>query len=115
LPLASLAKVRPLDMSLPGFLQLHPKGVFLSIKVQPRAASNAIVGVSGDELKVRVTAPPVDSAANEAVLRFLSDIFQCPRNALHVQRGLTSRHKRIYVQGVTAERILVSLGAITGH
>jgi len=52
-------------MSLHGFLSVHDDALLLSIKVQPRARRNELAGTLGSELKVRVTAPPVDSAANE--------------------------------------------------
>jgi uncharacterized protein (TIGR00251 family) len=96
-------------MNGPRFLSIRPDGVCLSIKVQPRAARNEIVGVVGDELKVRVTAPPVDSAANEAVLRLLAEILGCARSALHLQRGQTSRRKLIKVAGLSAEHVLARL------
>jgi uncharacterized protein (TIGR00251 family) len=96
-------------MKLPGFLRAHPDGVSISIKLQPRAARNEIVDSSETELKIRVTAPPVDSAANEALLRFLAETLQCPRHAVRLQRGGTSRHKQLWIQGVTVERVLAAL------
>ena len=96
-------------VTLPAYLFSQPSGIRLSIKLQPRAATNEIVGASGDELKIRVTAPPVDSAANEALLRLLSDVLQCPRNALRIERGLTSRHKQVSVHGLTVSEVLARL------
>ena len=55
---------------LPPYLRAHPDGVYLQLKLQPRATENAIGEALGSELKIRVTAPPVDAAANEALLRF---------------------------------------------
>lgn len=73
----------------------------LSVRLQPRAARNEIVEAVGDELKIKVTAPPVDSAANEALLRLLKEKLNCPRNALQILRGQTSRHKTIFIAGLS--------------
>ena len=94
---------------MPSFLQVHGDGVRLSIKVQPRAAGNAIVGAQGNELKIKVTAPPVDSAANEAVLRLLADKLGCPPGALQLVRGQTSRHKIVAVRGLSAAEVMTRL------
>jgi uncharacterized protein (TIGR00251 family) len=92
------------------YLSPHPKGVHLQIKVQPRASKDEIGEVLGNELKIKVTAPPVDSAANEALLRFLADTLGCPRRAVQLVRGQTSRHKLVFVEGVDAETAAAKLG-----
>ena len=51
----------------------------MSVKLQPRASKNEIGGPLGDELKIKVTAPPVDAAANEALVKFLAEKLDCPR------------------------------------
>jgi hypothetical protein len=63
---------------MPGFLQFQPDGVLLRVKLQPRASVNAIGEPLGDELRVKVTAPPVDAAANEALLRLLAETSAAP-------------------------------------
>jgi uncharacterized protein (TIGR00251 family) len=83
--------------------------VLLSLKVQPRASKNEIGEVVGAELKVKVTAPPVDSAANEAVLRLLAEKLGCPRGAVQLLRGATSRHKQVLVVGMKAEEVAAKL------
>ena len=55
------------DMRTPGFIQVESDGVLLSVKLQPRASRQEICGPLGDELRIKVTAPPVDSAANQAL------------------------------------------------
>jgi uncharacterized protein (TIGR00251 family) len=87
------------------YLQSQPNGVILSVKVQPRASKNAIGEALGNELKVKVTAPPVDSAANEALIRFLAEVLDCSRGAVQLLRGQTSRHKQILIQGLTVEQV----------
>ena len=96
-------------MTTLGFLRAASNGVSLAVKVQPRASKDEIGTPSGDELKIKVTAPPVDSAANEALLRLLSDVLGCPRNAVQLQRGNTSRHKVIFIQGMDPRAVMEKL------
>ena len=94
---------------LPGYLRAQSDGVLLAIKLQPRASINAIGDAQGDELRVKVTAPPVDSAANEALLRLLAETLDCARNRVELVRGGTSRHKLIKLHGFQAEGVLRKL------
>ncbi|HEY2083881.1 MAG TPA: DUF167 domain-containing protein [Verrucomicrobiae bacterium] len=96
-------------MSLPTYLRAQADGVWLSIKLQPRASANEIGEALGNELRVKVTAPPVDSAANEALIRFLAETLDCPRNAVELVRGQTSRHKVVKLIGMKAEEVLTKL------
>ena len=91
------------------FLQSHPGGVYLHVKVQPRASRNEIGAALGAELKVKVTAPPVDAAANEAVIRLLAETLDCPRGSVQLVRGQTSRHKVLFLQGLDAESVAARL------
>ena len=99
-------------MNVPAFLQARSDGVYLSLKVQPRASKNEIGEVAGNELKIKVTAPPVDSAANEAVIRLLAEALDCPRNALQLVRGAASRHKQVRVVGIAVGEVARRLGAL---
>ena len=94
----------------PLYLHVHPDGVLLALKVQPRASTNEIGEPLGHELRVKVTAPPVDSAANEALLRFLAGRLGCPRNRVELLRGRTSRHKIVKVHGFTPGEVTAGLG-----
>jgi uncharacterized protein (TIGR00251 family) len=82
-------------------LREHDGEVWLSLKVQPRASRNELAGLIGNELKLKVTAPPVDSAANEAVLAFLTEVLGRPRRDVTLQRGRTSPHKTVAIRGLT--------------
>ena len=99
---------KPVDPRV-GFATLQAGGVCLSLKVQPRASKNEIGEVIGNELKIKVTAPPVDSAANEALLHFLAETLVCPRRSLQLVRGHTSRHKQVLVSGLGIEALLAKL------
>jgi uncharacterized protein (TIGR00251 family) len=96
-------------MSLPPYLLPQAGVVCLCVKLQPRAARNQIGDALGPELKIKVTAPPVDSAANEALVRLLADVLDCPRGTVQMARGHTSRHKRVLVRGLSAEEIAARL------
>ena len=96
-------------MAIPAFLKSHPDGVYLAIRLQPRASHNAIGERIGEELKIKVTAPPVDAAANEALLRLLAGTLDCPRGAVQLVRGATSRHKVVFVRGVNSAHVAEKL------
>lgn len=89
---------------------MEPGGVALSLKVQPRASRNEIGEALGNELRVRVTAPPVDAAANEALVRFLAGQLGCSRNSVELVRGHSSRHKVVRLHGLAAREVLSRLG-----
>jgi uncharacterized protein (TIGR00251 family) len=78
--------------------------------VQPRASRDEITGIAGDAIRVRLTAPPVDGAANEALLRFLADRLDVARSALTLVAGLTARTKVVVVDGLSAEEVRRRLG-----
>jgi len=87
---------------MPSFLRAHPDGAYLQIKLQPRASEDEIGEPMGNELRVKVTAPPVDAAANEALVRLLAQTIGCPRSAVQLVRGHTSRHKLVFIAGLDA-------------
>jgi uncharacterized protein (TIGR00251 family) len=72
------------------------------VHVVPRASRSEIAGEHDGSLRVRVTAPPVDGAANEEVIRVLARALGVARNAVEIASGQTSRLKRVKVSGVTA-------------
>ena len=96
-------------MSLPSYLKVQGDVVHLRVKAQPRAARNEIGDAVGDELTIKITAPPVDSAANEALVKFLAEVLDCPRQRVQLARGATSRHKVIAIHGLTAEDVAARL------
>ena len=95
--------------SLPKFLTVQPDGVSLAIKLHPRATTNEIGEPLGDELRVKVTAPPVDAAANEALIRLLAKELDCPRGSVKLVRGRTSRHKLVKLHGISTAQVLGKL------
>ena len=85
-------------------------GVRLRLRVQPRASRTEVVGLHGDTIRIRLTAPPVDGAANEALLVFLSDRLSVPRSAVRLVSGETSRSKVVTVSGIHLEEAVQGLG-----
>jgi hypothetical protein len=97
-------------MTMPGFIRVQADGVLLSVKLQPRASANEIGDALGDELRIKVTAPPVDAAANEALVRLLAQQLNCPRNRVDLVRGHTSRHKTVKLYGLDPADVVARLG-----
>src|SRR2546425_4904861 len=97
-------------MPHPSFLRAQDNAVVLAVKLQPRASRTEIDQPQGAELKIKVTAPPVDSAANEALLRFLAERLDCPRSRVELLRGRTSRHKIVKLHGFTPGEVTACLG-----
>lgn len=92
----------------------HAHGSALSVIVVPRAARSSIEQLADGAIQVRVTAPPVDGAANAVLLRFLSGIFDVPRSRLEIISGASSRRKRITVSGLPPDGLETGLHAALG-
>ena len=84
-------------------------GVQFKIKVLPRSSKNQLCGLQGEALKIKLTAPPVDGAANEACLRFLAEQLGVPMGRLRIISGQTNQHKLIRVEGLNREQVLTKL------
>ena len=84
-------------------------GVLLRVHVQPRAKKTGVVGVHGDALKVRIQAPPVDGAANKALISFLADQLGVSKAALTLQSGHTGRRKTVLIWGLSVDEVKSSL------
>jgi uncharacterized protein (TIGR00251 family) len=85
------------------------ESITLSIRIQPRASKNEIAWMENGGLKIRLTSPPVDGAANEALIRFLADTLSITRSQVEIVRGHTSRDKIVRISGVgkaDAEKLL---------
>jgi uncharacterized protein len=76
--------------------------VVLLISVQPRAREDAFCGTHAGRLKVRLTAPPVDGKANEALIAFLAERFHVPRRQVVLEQGETGRQKRLRIVSPTS-------------
>jgi uncharacterized protein (TIGR00251 family) len=86
-----------------------PAGITLTVRIQPRASKNEVVRQENGSLKIRLTAPPVDGAANEALVKFLADRFSVAKSQVEIVSGHTSRDKIVRVSGAAgadAENLL---------
>jgi hypothetical protein len=88
-------------------LRVEQRGTAIRVEVhvQPRASRSEIVGLHGAALKVRLQAPPVDGAANDALVTLLADRLGVPRRSVHVVAGTTSRAKTVEIEGTTEEAV----------
>ena len=83
--------------------------VALALYIQPKSSKNTVCGLHGNELKIALTAPPVEGKANKAVIAYLAKLFGVTKSSVTIISGLQSRHKRCRVDGIgveEAERII---------
>jgi uncharacterized protein (TIGR00251 family) len=88
--------------------------VELFLFIQPRASRNKVVGMQGDELKLALTAPPVDGAANKACCVFLAKLCKHPKSCVTLVSGETSRHKRVRFEGADLRELNDLFNALLG-
>jgi uncharacterized protein (TIGR00251 family) len=93
-----------------GAIEAARGGVRLLLTVQPRASKTAVVGLHDNRLKIRLAAPPVDGAANEALIVFLAREMDVSRTAVRILAGERGRRKTVLVQGVSLEKAKQVLG-----
>jgi uncharacterized protein (TIGR00251 family) len=85
--------------------------VLVEVHVVPRASKTALVGVHDGRLKVSLAAPPVDGAANAALVAFFAKALARPKRDVELVRGETGRRKTLAIRGVTVEALLALLDA----
>ena len=78
------------------FLQENPQGIFFKVFVQPKSSKNMITGIYGDAIKIKLTAPPVDGAANKMCIKFFAKCLKVPKISLEIISGHTSRTKYVF-------------------
>ncbi|QIZ75721.1 DUF167 family protein YggU [Ferrimonas lipolytica] len=71
--------------------------LLLSLYIQPKASRDAVVGLHGDEVKVAITAPPVDGKANSHLIKYLSKQFKVPKSQVQIEKGEQGRHKQVRI------------------
>lgn len=83
----------------------HAQGCVISLTVVPRSAANRVeIDVNGS-IRVRITAPPVDGAANARLLKYLAAILDVPSSKLSLLSGAQARHKRVLAKGIDKESV----------
>jgi uncharacterized protein len=81
----------------------------LAIRVQPRAKRSEVAGERGGAVVIRVSAPPVDGKANEAVCRLIAERVRVPKSAVRIVRGESSRDKIVRIDGLSADQARTAL------
>lgn len=100
-------------MSLP-CLRQTAAGVEVFLYVQPRASRNRLVGLIGEELKLALTSPPVDGAANKSCVEFFAKLSGRPKGSVKLVSGETSRHKRLLLEGADLDEMVALIGEALG-
>ena len=77
--------------------------ITLTLHVQPGAKRNEIAGLHGAALKIRLAAPPVEGRANEALQKFIAELFAVPLRQVELKQGVQSRHKVVAVSASTVD------------
>ena len=99
-------------MTLPPYMRRVHEGTLLELAVQPRASRNAISGMQGDRLKIRLTAPPVEGEANKECIRYLASVLDVAKSDLELVQGHKSRRKTILVRNLSPETLAALLHRI---
>ncbi len=77
--------------------------ITLTLHIQPGAKRSEIAGLHGEALKIRLAAPPVEGRANEALMKFIAELFDVPVRQVELKQGSQSRHKVVAVSGSKVE------------
>ena len=96
--------------SLPIVSETDSGSVTLRVLVQPRASRDEVAGVHGDYLKIRLTSPPVEGAANKNLIRFLSKKLKVPASRIEITKGHRARQKVIKIENCKLEHVKSRLG-----
>lgn len=90
-------------------------GVTLAVRAQPGAKKTVIAGIYGEgasaQLKIAVQAPPIEGRANLALIAYLAEVFEVPRNSVELATGELSRSKVFLLRGVTKEQAELVIGS----
>jgi len=91
-------------------LHARSTGVEIAIRVQPGARRTEPAGLYGDEVKIRVAAPPANGRANDALIAFLADQIGVSPRRVRIISGQSSRSKRVMVEGTHLDSVRAALG-----
>lgn len=87
------------------WIQETNDGIVFKVTIQPRASQNEIMGLQGDALKIRLTAPPIEGAANKMCIAFLAKLLKVRKSDVEIVRGQSARTKKILLRSATREKI----------
>jgi uncharacterized protein len=78
-------------------------GIEIRLHIQPRARKSGIVGIHNKALKVKISAPPVDDAANRAIIDYFSGLLGLPKSNIKIASGLKSKEKALQIKGISLQ------------
>jgi uncharacterized protein len=96
-------------MTAPEYLRETHEGTIVEVVVQPRASKNELARTQEGNLKLWLTAPPVEGEANKECLKFLAKLLGISKSNLEIVQGQKSRRKRVLVRGVSPELLQTTL------
>jgi uncharacterized protein (TIGR00251 family) len=91
-------------------IQATDSGVLVRLRVQPRSSTERLEGLHGDQLRMRLTAPPVEGAANAACIALLAKTLGVRRSQVQIRSGTKGRDKLVHIEGITLEAAARVLG-----
>ena len=92
----------------------HERGCVISLSVSPRSSANRVEIDATGGIRIRLTAPPVDGAANASLLKFMASVLGVSRSNLSILAGAQARHKRLLAEGVSVESARRALARAAG-
>jgi uncharacterized protein len=99
---------------LAAIIKKTDNGVLLPCMIQPRSSQNKIVGLYGEMLKIKLTAPPVDGKANVALIKYMSKLAGIPSGKIAITAGQTSRRKTVLFTSMTTETLIENITGSAG-
>ena len=87
-------------------------GIEVRLHIQPRAKQSGIVGIHNKSLKVKITAPPVDDAANRAIIDYFSNLLGIAKSNIKIASGMKSKEKSLQIKGVSLQSFLQTIEKI---
>jgi len=108
--MSSRAAREPAGGTSPSFLSGTAEGVWLAVRVQPKASRNALLGEREGRLRISVTAPPEDGKANAAVIALVAKTLGVAKRMVRLERGLQAREKTLFAEGISLAEAETRLG-----
>lgn len=92
----------------PAWLSVDGNDIILRLYIQPKSSKDQWIGKHGEEIKLAITAPPVDGKANAYLIKYLAKQFKVTKNQITIEKGIRGRHKQVRIQdpSVTPQSIL---------
>jgi uncharacterized protein (TIGR00251 family) len=93
-------------------IKSNKTGIQFTAVIQPRASRNQIIGIHNHSLKIKLTSPPVDGAANQACIKFLAKAFGISPSRIDIVKGETSKNKIIQIEGMDSKTFMNTLAPL---